>query len=687
MPIKSGTILKNRYRIDRVLGQGGMGAVYESFDVNLGVKVAVKENLFTSAEYERQFKREATILAGLRHPNLPRVTDHFIIGGESQYLVMDFIQGVDLRDRLESEGEVSEEEALPWFLAICDALTYLHSRNPPILHRDIKPGNIKIMPNGRAVLVDFGLAKVVEADGTTTTGAKAMTPGFSPPEQYGTGRTDPRTDVYSLGATMYTVLTATIPEDSIQRAMGRDKLTPVRKRNPGMSHGLARVIEKALAIRSEDRYQTVSKMATALSSIARTFSSTRARKNPYLERITLPLNDGPANDFVTETITTTGKRRRLPAVVLIVLTLALIAVGAKYAMSDLSPWLAELRATTTEIYSLMGTQAEWTVAANTSPTDSQMSVQTTSAMSLTAVAAETSTPVPVVTPIGGGVGHIAYVSDKTGKPQIYLINFDETAERQLTSLEEGACQPAWSPDGKLLLFTSPCLSREDDYPGSRLWLITFDETDNFSDPIDVDTGPSGGDYDPAWAPDGTRIAFTSYRDGRPQIYIMNIDGSELKILSSTPFASDRQPVWSPSGMQLVYTTTRGGGTELWIMPDYGIDEHRFSPSGKEKDSNPDWSSDGEVVVYERSVSGIPRLFMMTYENRGVRDFRICQEGDHANKPMREPRWSPDSKWIVFQTYPDGKNRNIAIMTPSCSSFTELTSDTAMDFDPAWRPSP
>jgi Tol biopolymer transport system component len=123
------------------------------------------------------------------------------------------------------------------------------------------------------------------------------------------------------------------------------------------------------------------------------------------------------------------------------------------------------------------------------------------------------------------------------------------------------------------------------------------------------------------------------------------------------------------------------------MPDYGIDEHRFSPSGKEKDSNPDWSSDGEVVVYERSVSGIPRLFMMTYENRGVRDFRICQEGDHAIKPMKEPRWSPDSKWIVFQTYPDGKNRNIAIMTPSCSSFTELTSDTAMDFDPAWRPSP
>jgi len=180
MPLKKGTRLKERYRIEGVLGQGGMGAVYHAFDENLGVAVAVKENLFTTAEYARQFEREARILASLRHANLPRVTDHFVIEGEGQYLVMDFIQGGDLRERLEHSGSVPEAEALPWFLEICDALAYLHSRRPPILHRDIKPGNIKIMPDGRAILVDFGLAKIVEHGGTTTTGAKAMTPGFSP---------------------------------------------------------------------------------------------------------------------------------------------------------------------------------------------------------------------------------------------------------------------------------------------------------------------------------------------------------------------------------------------------------------------------------------------------------------------------------------------------------------------------
>src|SRR4030066_2382170 len=105
MPLQPGSILRHRYRIEGVLGQGGMGAVYKAFDINLGVAIAVKENLFTTEEYARQFRREATILASLRHPNLPRVTDHFVIEGEGQYLVMDFVQGDDIRQRLGRGGQ------------------------------------------------------------------------------------------------------------------------------------------------------------------------------------------------------------------------------------------------------------------------------------------------------------------------------------------------------------------------------------------------------------------------------------------------------------------------------------------------------------------------------------------------------------------------------------------------------
>ena len=142
MTLERGTLLHKRYRIVEILGQGGMGSVYRAVDENLGVDVAVKENLFTTEEYARQFRLEAIILANLRHPNLPRVTDHFVIEDQGQYLVMDYIEGEDLRQRMERVGKLSEDEVIMIGVAMCDALSYLHSRRPPILHRDVKPGEM-----------------------------------------------------------------------------------------------------------------------------------------------------------------------------------------------------------------------------------------------------------------------------------------------------------------------------------------------------------------------------------------------------------------------------------------------------------------------------------------------------------------------------------------------------------------
>ena len=257
MTLQPDSLLHERYRIMSELGHGGMGAVYRGRDENLGVEVAVKENFFVSPEAERQFKREASLLASIRHSNLPRVTDHFIIPDQGQYLVMDFIPGMDAKQMLdEAQGPLPEEKVVQWAREILDALNYLHTRTQPIVHRDIKPGNIKITPEGRAVLVDFGLAKVHDISQATTMGAKALTPGFAPPEQYGLGRTDPRTDIYSLGATLYTLLTNHIPADSIDRAMGQKKLTPIRDYNPAVSETVAAAIERAMAVKPEDRFDT-----------------------------------------------------------------------------------------------------------------------------------------------------------------------------------------------------------------------------------------------------------------------------------------------------------------------------------------------------------------------------------------------------------------------------------------------
>src|SRR3990172_5842811 len=188
MTLVPGTRLRDRYRVDRVLGQGGFGAVYLAFDERLGIACALKENRNLGPEAGRQFQREAELLAKLRHPHLPRVTHHFV-EGRQQYLVMDYIEGEDLSDRMQRLGPLPLDEVVHWSEQIGQALTYLHALDPPVIHRDIKPANIKITPAGDAVLVHFGIAKMSSADQSTSTSAKGLTPGFAPPEQYGLGHT------------------------------------------------------------------------------------------------------------------------------------------------------------------------------------------------------------------------------------------------------------------------------------------------------------------------------------------------------------------------------------------------------------------------------------------------------------------------------------------------------------------
>ncbi|MFA0751777.1 MAG: hypothetical protein SLRJCFUN_002180, partial [Candidatus Fervidibacter sp.] len=259
-----GTVLHGRYRLERVLGCGGMGAVYLATDLRLGSKVAVKENLDMSPESQQQFAMEARVLATLRHPNLPRVQDFFVADGR-QYLVMDYIAGDDLEEVVKKRGPLPPQEAVRWLLQVLDAVQYLHSQNPPIIHRDIKPANIKLSPDGRAYLVDFGIAKVLRAGNRTQAGARAVTPGYSPPEQYGTAPTDQRSDIYALGATLYFAVTGRVPPEAIERITGRtDKLIPPRNLNPSIPPDLERVILTAMRVAPDERFPSAAQMKQAL---------------------------------------------------------------------------------------------------------------------------------------------------------------------------------------------------------------------------------------------------------------------------------------------------------------------------------------------------------------------------------------------------------------------------------------
>jgi serine/threonine protein kinase len=245
MALNIGEVIQHdRYRIEGLLGQGGMGAVYKAWDLNLDMPVAIKENLEATPEAQKQFIREANMLAKLVHSNLPRVIDYFSIPDQGQYLVMDYIDGEDLRSMFTRLGRLPEPQVLSWIGQILDALAYLHSQPTPIIHRDIKPANIKVRPDGRAVLVDFGIAKFYDPKLATTMGAKAITPGYSPPEQYGGGATDTRSDIYALGATLFTLLTGQEPPESVMRAVKQAEFPRPRELNSDISPQVEEAILK-----------------------------------------------------------------------------------------------------------------------------------------------------------------------------------------------------------------------------------------------------------------------------------------------------------------------------------------------------------------------------------------------------------------------------------------------------------
>jgi tRNA A-37 threonylcarbamoyl transferase component Bud32 len=262
---------QHRYRIRSLLGKGGMGTVYLAEDLNLaGRLVAIKENVNNDEETQRQFRREAVLLAHLRHPNLPQVIDYFLEPGGRQYLVMEYVPGENLHEVMRTHGPLPVAEALACIEQIMQAVAYMHNQRDPetghpraIVHRDIKPGNIKRTPEGRYVLVDFGIAKLHSATlRATAVSARALTPGFAPIEQYG-GGTDERTDIYALGATLYTLLTAKTPPSSVDLAAGVP-LPSLRSANSKIPADVAKAVEHAMKVNANDRFASVDEMYTAV---------------------------------------------------------------------------------------------------------------------------------------------------------------------------------------------------------------------------------------------------------------------------------------------------------------------------------------------------------------------------------------------------------------------------------------
>ena len=721
MTLERGSLLNRRYRIVEILGQGGMASVYRAVDENLGVEVAVKENLFTTEEYARQFRLEATILASLRQPNLPRVSDHFVIEPQGQYLVMDFIEGEDLRQRLDRLGPLPEQEVIIIGVAICDAMAYMHSRQPMIVHRDIKPGNVRITPSGHIYLVDFGLAKVVQGREATHTGARAMTPGYSPPEQYGSARTDGRSDIYSLGATLYCALTDALPEDGLERAMKRMELTPIRERNPKVSEHVAGIVEQCLSIRPEDRYQSAEDLRYALMearSISRrklplelvlapppitlhdrlpeagngftnALKESGSKPSGGMQKSTRPLEQG--GEEIEILPHGTRKRTRSPAWLLLTLLPVLLLGG--FITYSIRPELARqaiglifpaFNHTHTQVYSPPTNTLVPVVIASTATAAPQSLATSTATPTPSPTTIPTITPTPTITltpqptPLAGAE-QIAFASTRSGEVEIWLMNLDGTGLKQVTDIREGACQPRWSPDGMRLVFISPCTRNMVNYPGASLFLINVDG----SGMVPLPSVP-GGDFDPSWSPDGSQIAFTSLRNGGvPGIYVLNLADNVTRSLVEDETRAVFEPAWSPSGAEIAYVNS---DNRIWVMDGNGGNRRGLTVGGGDFILNdPSWSPDGSVVIYTRATitdtTGANVLMAVPYTEAGAQPIEVAN-----SSLVTDVSYSFDGYWLLFTSWFSG-NHNITMMRANGVDRHTIFQEPAYDFDPVWRPNP
>jgi Tol biopolymer transport system component len=706
MPLAIDTLLYNRYRIEKVIAKGGMGSIYRAHDESLGVHVAVKENLFTTEDSTRQFRREATILAGLRHPNLPRVTDHFVLPDQGQYLVMDFIEGEDLKERIQRSGTLPEEEIVLIGSVICGALEYLHTRTPPIVHRDIKPGNIKIAPDGGIFLVDFGIAKISKPGVETTVGAQSLTPGFAPPEQYGKG-TDPRSDIYSLGATLYMALTGIVPKNGLARMMKEEQLIPIRDLNPNISTALANCIEKSLEVEREQRYQSAENFKQELLS-----ASTGARRKHEVQGGTVRVEPAPTpKTDMPSTVSTmpvrtheempvsvpdaNAKKKHFPVLPLAVGLVVLIAIAVIATLAFSNGFFSRLgiaqnstntpAATpiTTTNTAVPNTPIN-TVTATTEPTSTEVVILSTEIP--TETPSPTDTPTPQATPLGSGSGQLAFVSERSGMPQIYLMNLDGSDQHAITNEISGACQPDWSPDGEKLVYVSPCTINESSNPitevhsGASMFIVQADGTNRR--PL---TTIPGGDFDPAWSPDGEWIAFTSYRDHLSptdlNLYVYNLSDNSVTQLTAD-LNIDRRPAWSPDGTQIAFQRQSTlGSTQINIINIASSSITIFSNRQVTDAFMPAWSSQNFIGFVQGNPTSVPMLQQI--EPGNVPAVHL------SDQPAWDVDFSSDGVWIVFesmQTADDAsRNYDIYLMLIEDGSVTRLTQDASRDYQPAWRP--
>ena len=635
------TILQNRYLIRSPIGQGGMGTVYLAADQRLGDRqVAVKELslLYLPLQEQpwrvQQFQQEATLLAQLDHPGIAGVSDYFVETG-NVYVVMEYVPDPTLNAWLDQfpQRQAPATAVNPIVQQLCQVLDYLHSQNPPIIFRDLKPVNVIVQPDGQVKLIDFGIARFFKSGKTSDT-RNLGTPGYAAPELYGRGQSDSRADIYSLGVLTYEMLTGYDPSTTPMN------LPPLSRYSVIVSPQMAAAVTQATQPDPARRQATVKEFCDAMMPTA-----VKGTKSIKWVAVAVP----------------------------VILLLLAVAVGLIFwpdanendALGLSTPMIEDEPLPTAVVEVLItATNPPATPTLNPTappPTDTP---ESTATLLVTAVATETPTPIfdtPIPSPVplptltGNGlmqltIGPYLEYTPALSPDQQRLVLVSKINDlwqvveadphgsgwtSQITNEAANFYNPRFSPDGRSLLVSSDRSGDEEIYlmdAGSGAILQQL-------------TNSPRRDFYAYWLPDGDSFIFTSDRNGQEEVFRGYLDGSSpTRLTFDDRFDGFAAP--STDGTQITFYSNREGDYEVYVMDVYGGNIRQLT-NDPARDASPIFSPDGEWIAFESNRSGTYDIYLVPSQGGAAVNV--------TNHPANDwvPAFSADGQWLFFQSDRDG----------------------------------